>query len=108
MKKENIANKIILPNKKPSIILPFLRHRTYVRTIGYAANREFGKSFAIIFGIASVYPKYGNYYNTDFKGKTSLNIVKIKKHGFLRNGFSKLPFCLSNSRKRSTPALEMI
>ena len=54
-----------------------------------------------------MYPKYGNYHNKDFKGKP-LNIVKIKKYGFLRNGFCKLPFCLSNSRKRSTPALEMI
>ena len=82
MKEENIAKQNhFLIQLQFSIILHFLP-RTYVRTIGYAANREFGKSFAIIFGIASVYPKYGNYYNTDFKGKTSLNIVKIKNTDF--------------------------
>ena len=70
MKKENIAKQnYFLIQFQSSIILPSFWTRTYVRTIGYAANREFGKSFAIIFGIASVYPKYGNYYNTDFKGK---------------------------------------
>ena len=83
MKEENfIKQNHFLIQLQSSIILPFFLPRTYVRTIGYAANREFGKSFAIIFGIASVYPKYGNYHNTDFKGKTSLTIVKIKNTDF--------------------------
>ena len=83
MKKESIAKQnYFLIQLQFSIILPFFWPRTYVRTIGYAANREFGKSLAIIFGIASVYPKYENYNNTDFKGNISLNIVKIKNTDF--------------------------